>query len=79
MLLVSHIPVAVATGRALSKVLGREWDTAVAYTVGAVVYLAALQIPVLGLPLAAIATVLGAGGWMGKGHPDFRDPPPVSG
>ncbi len=67
-LLVSHIPVAVATGRMLGKVLGREWDTAVAYTVGAVAYLSALQIPVLGLPLVATATVLGAGGWMGKGR-----------
>lgn len=78
-LLVSHMPVAVATGRALSKALGREWDTAVAYTVGAVVYLAALQIPVLGLPLVATATVLGAGGWMGKGRRGFSDPPPVPG
>ncbi|MCQ3804205.1 MAG: polymer-forming cytoskeletal protein [Acidimicrobiia bacterium] len=65
-LLVSHIPVAVATGRAIGTVLGRRWDTAVAYLVGAVVYLLVLQIPVLGLPLAATAMVLGVGGWLGR-------------
>ncbi len=65
-LLVSHIPVAVVTGRTLGKLLGRQWDTTVAYAVGAVVYLAALQIPVFGLPLVATATVLGAGGWLGR-------------
>jgi hypothetical protein len=70
-LLVSHIPVAVATGRVLGEVFGRRLDTAVAYLVGAVVYLLALQIPVLGLPLGVATMLLGVGGWLGRGSGRF--------
>lgn len=65
-LLVSHIPVAVASGRGLGKVFGRSWDLAPSYLVGAVVYLLVVQIPVLGLPVGVVVTMLGAGAWLGK-------------
>lgn len=64
--LVSHIPVAVATGRVLGRVLGRRWALTPAYLAGTVVFLLALQIPMLGLPVAGVVTGLGAGAWLGK-------------
>lgn len=64
--LVSHVPVAVATGRGLGRVLGRRWDLTPAYLAGAAVLLAALQVPLLGAPAAAAVTGLGAGAWLGK-------------
>ena len=63
--LVSHVPVAVATGRGLGRMLGRRWDLTPAYLVGAAVLLAALQIPALGGLAAAVVTGLGAGAWLG--------------
>lgn len=60
----SHIPVAVATGRSLGRFLGRKWDVTLAYLVGAAVFLLALQIPLLGLPVAVTVSMLGAGGWL---------------
>ncbi len=63
-LLVAHVPVAMMTGRWLGRVFGRDWERSSAYLVGAIAYLLALRIPVVGGPLVAIATIIGAGGWL---------------
>lgn len=73
--LVSHIPVAVAAGRAVGRRLGRHWELSTAYLVGAVAYFLALRIPLVGLPLVLAATVLGAGGWLGRRGPAGADEP----
>ena len=62
----AHIPLAVATGRGLGRVIGRHWDLTPAYLIGASAFLLALQIPILGLPVAAAVTGLGAGAWLGR-------------
>ena len=67
--LISHLPVAVAAGRAAGRLFGRRWEVSRAYLVGAVAYLLALRIPVVGLPLVLVATLLGAGGWLGRRTP----------
>ncbi len=64
--LAAHIPVALAAGRGLGRLLGRPWDSDWAYLVGAILYLAVLQIPRLGAPLVAVVTVAGAGAWLRK-------------
>ena len=71
--LVSHLPAAVAAGRAVGRVFGRRWEVSTAYLVGAVAYLLALRIPLVGLPLVLIATMLGAGGWLGRRKPVGAD------
>ncbi len=65
-LLVSHVPVAVAAGRAVGRVFDRRWGVSGSYLTGAAAYLLALQVSVVGLPLVLLATVLGAGGWLGR-------------
>ena len=65
-LLISHIPVAVTAGRWMGRFFGRDWETPSAYLVGAVACLLALRIPVAGRPLVVIATIIGAGGWLGR-------------
>ena len=72
-LVLSHIPVAAAAGRAVGRLFGRSWEMSVAYLVGAVAYLLALRIPVVGLPLVLLATLLGAGGWLGRRKPGGAD------
>lgn len=77
--LISHLPVAVAAGRAVGRLFGRRWEVSTAYLVGTVAYLLALRIPLVGLPLVLIATLLGAGGWLGRRNragPDQLDPAP---
>ena len=74
--LISHIPVAVATGRKLGRVTGRGWSMASEYLVGAVVLLALAQIPRLGTAAAAAVTVLGAGAWFGKRQERVARRPP---
>ena len=64
--LIAHVPVAVATGRAVGRVFHRDWELPLAYLPGVLVYVLALQIPVVGLPLVAIATILGGGAWLGR-------------
>ena len=71
--LISHLPVAVAAGRAVGRLFGRRWEVSTAYLVGAVAYLLALRIPVVGLPLVLIATLLGAGGWLGRRKSEGAD------
>ena len=66
--LAAHIPVALAVGRALGNLFGRHWESHWAYLVGAALYLAVLRIPILGLPLVAIATFVGAGAWGKRNH-----------
>ena len=73
--LISHIPVAVAAGRAVGRLFGRRWEVPGAYLVGAVAYVLALLIPVVGLPLVIVATFLGGGGWLGRGKPPVTDSP----
>ncbi len=63
-LLVAHVPVAMMTGRWLGRMFGRDWERSSAYLVGAIAYLLALRIPVVGGLLVAIATIIGAGGWL---------------
>ena len=80
--LVSHLPVAVATGRAFGRLFGRRWEVSTAYLVGAVAYLVALRIPLVGLPLVLVATWLGAGGWLGRrksAGADQLQPGPLTG
>ena len=80
--LISHLPVAVAAGRAVGRLFGRRWEVSTAYVVGAVAYLLALRIPLVGLPLVLVATLLGAGGWLGRQKPagaDQLQPGPVTG
>ena len=62
----AHIPLAVATGRGLGRVFGRRWDLTPAYLIGVAAFVLALQVPVLGLAVAAAVTGLGAGAWLGK-------------
>lgn len=64
--LVSHVPVAVAAGRAVGRVFDRRWGVSGSYLAGAAAYLLALQVSVVGLPMVLLATVLGAGGWLGR-------------
>lgn len=71
--LISHLPVAVAAGRAVGRLFGRRWEVSTAYVVGTVAYLLALRIPLVGLPLVLIATLLGAGGWLGRRNPAGAD------
>ncbi|MDE0189006.1 MAG: hypothetical protein OXN80_07890, partial [bacterium] len=80
--LLSHLPVAVAAGRAFGRLFGRRWDVSTAYLVGAVTYLLALRIPLVGLPLVLVATLLGAGGWLGRRKPagaEQLQPGPLTG
>lgn len=71
--LISHLPVAVAAGRVVGRLFGRRWEVSTAYLVGTVAYLLALRIPLVGLPLVLTATVLGAGGWLGRRKPAGAD------
>ena len=75
--LISHLPAAVAAGRAVGRLFGRRWEVSTAYLVGAVAYLLALRIPLVGLPLVLIATLLGAGGWLGRRRPAGADQNPT--
>ena len=80
--LLSHLPVAVAAGRAIGRLFGRRWEVSTAYLAGAVTYLLALRIPLVGLPLVLLATLLGAGGWLGRRKPAGADqlhPGPLTG
>lgn len=62
----AHIPLAVATGSGLGRLLGRRWDLTPAYLIGVAAFVLALQVPVLGLGVAAAVTGLGAGAWLGR-------------
>ncbi len=65
MLVVSHIPMAVATGRAVCRLARRRWEIPGVYLVGATSYLVVLLIPVVGVPVGIVATLAGAGAWLG--------------
>ena len=74
-LLVAHVPVAMMTGRWLGRMFGRDWERSSAYLVGAIAYLLALRIPVVGWPIVIAATILGAGGWLGRPVTRPKSPP----
>ena len=70
--LASPVPVGAAIGSWLAERLDRTWSVYAWFVLGALVLIVASLVPLIGGPLAALATLLGLGGWVTAGDEDER-------